>query len=112
MVNDCFFQISTLARRWPAHSKGAICHVKHAWGPSELRKLRARCVCRPVRLNFTRFATEQNFDWVYILQLDRNGSQNVLQKVSGSSSQVSYYLLVVIRLCSQSLPDRLQRLIK
>ncbi|CAK0784083.1 hypothetical protein CVIRNUC_007286 [Coccomyxa viridis] len=43
---------------------------------------------RPVRLNFTRFATEQNFDWVYILQLDRNGSQNVLQKVSGSSSQV------------------------
>ena len=57
-----------------------------------IEKLRAQCLCRPVRLNFTRFATEQNFDWVYILQLNPGGFQSVLHKVSGKSSEVNLTL--------------------
>ena len=46
------------------------------------------CPCRQVRLNITRFATEQSFDWVYILQLSSSGFQSVLEKLSGNLSQV------------------------
>ena len=42
-----------------------------------------------MRLNITHFATEQNFDWVYILELDDSGFQSVLQKLSGNLSQVA-----------------------
>ena len=49
--------------------------------------------CRPVRLNVTRFATEQTFDWMYILELDGSGFQSVIQKVSGNFSQVGSFTL-------------------
>ena len=45
--------------------------------------------CRPVRLNITQFATEQSYDWVYILQQSIDGFQSILQKLSGNLSQAS-----------------------
>lgn len=45
--------------------------------------------CRPVRLNFTRFDTEEGYDFVYILRLDINGFQDIVQQLSGALYQVT-----------------------
>ncbi|BDA45146.1 probable procollagen C-endopeptidase enhancer 1 [Coccomyxa sp. Obi] len=42
----------------------------------------------PVRLNFTRFDTEEGYDFVYILHLNSNGFQDIVQQLSGALYQV------------------------
>lgn len=47
------------------------------------------CLCRPVRLNFTRFDTEEEYDFVYVLRLDSSGFQDIVQQLSGALYQVT-----------------------
>lgn len=47
-----------------------------------------------MRLNITRFDTEANFDFLWILRLDSNGFQDVLQQLSGAFYQVTHLLPV------------------
>ncbi|CAL8469094.1 g8635 [Coccomyxa elongata] len=42
----------------------------------------------PVRLNFTRFDTEEGYDFLYVLRLDSNGFQDIVQQLSGALYQV------------------------
>ena len=47
-------------------------------------------MCRPVRLNITRFSTEAGYDFLWILRLDSGGFQDVLQQLSGAYHQVTH----------------------
>ncbi|EIE21039.1 hypothetical protein COCSUDRAFT_43400 [Coccomyxa subellipsoidea C-169] len=49
---------------------------------------------KPVRLNITRFSTEARYDYVWILRLDGNGFQDVLQQLSGAFHEVPHSITV------------------
>ena len=59
-----------------------------------------------VRLNFTRFATEEGFDYVTVLAVHDDGGTELLQKLSGSPLQVR--LAPRTQLCLRAAPCALR----
>lgn len=55
-----------------------------------------------IRLNFTRFATEEGFDYVTVLAVHDDGATELLQKLSGSPLQAR--LATCTQLCLHAAP--------